>query len=59
MNVSVRAMLTAARMSVVTRMIFFRLNVSAKCPAGIVQRIIGTISDRPTKASDSAECVRW
>ena len=40
-------------------MIFLRLKVSAKWPAGTVNRIMGSISDRPTMARANAECVRW
>jgi hypothetical protein len=39
-------------------MIFLRLSVSAKCPAGTVKRIMGIINDSPTSARASAECVR-
>ncbi len=55
---SVSPRLASASASVVMRMIFLRLKLSAKCPAGSVQRIIGTICDNPTKASASAEPVR-
>ncbi len=58
-DTSVNPRLATDSTSVAAKIIFFRLNRSAKCPAGSVHKIIGIINDRPTNASESAECVRW